>query len=715
MLSEQLKALHETLLQEHTHEVQHLRNANLLLREELLRAHQSGHSGHLPRSASAVPGGLSPGKGSAASMRKSMSLESLDEKVPDGAVDRWAHLFIKLTQREYDSSAVSTVSEDGDGSQNLVMRTSWAIPWEKAMRIHHGRKIRVSRSEQLTSAMHMKDRVKDDSFLQRFVFGPYSLFPLLWSVIGCGLILWDLVTIPLEMFDNIPDFIAFLQAMGKVTFAFWLLDMLLNVLVGVEVNGKVELRPAILACRYFRTWFILDLLVVSLDAVLISLEALLGDQGAEAGLKSARFLRTLRMLRLVRLARVAKLQQEFTLLANRFLSSNAFLVAKILGGLLMILAITHLVACCWFGVAAWTHQASSWLIRAELEEANFFESYAASIHWSMTQFTPATTNIAPANGIERLFAVCVILLAIGVFSSFITSLSATVSSLRNSRAERFQQQSALLQFFTERNLSTDLYCKVTEALRRRNVKKRIKEGEVQLLGALPERMKMQLHEEMFLPRLKCLGIWPEWSLEEDDYFFKSLCHYALAEHACAPGQDAFMPGTDCNEVYIIESGSKGYLSRQSVSQSMCGEDEVICMASLWAAWYHRGRLTASHGTCFYVGINCEEFGRLAGSHGGPLWQYLQVFGMLLVGTVEVLEDHGEDLSDLSLPMEKLYHLGNRAQHLVRKAARFFRGSRGYRSESKASSTSISRLDSRLEFADSRPSLTRDESNNSLSV
>jgi len=34
-------------------------------------------------------------------------------------------------------------------------------------------------------------------------------------------------------------------------------------------------------------------------------------------------------------------------------------------------------------------------------QANFFESYAASIHWSMTQFTPATTNIAPANGIER--------------------------------------------------------------------------------------------------------------------------------------------------------------------------------------------------------------------------------------------------------------------------------------------------------------------------
>ena len=94
-------------------------------------------------------------------------------------------------------------------------------------------------------------------------------------------------------------------------------------------------------------------------------------------------------------------------------------------------------------------------------------------------------------------------------------------------------------------------------------------------------------------------------------------------------------------------------------RSLCGENAVICMASLWANWYHRGRnlavtwqtkrretkgfgsgLTASTGTCFYVGIQCEEFGRLASSHGGPLWQYLQVFGMLLVGTVELLEDHG---------------------------------------------------------------------------
>ena len=48
----------------------------------LRSAAPGGHSGHLLRSASAVPGGLSPGKGSvASSMRKSRSLESLDESL----------------------------------------------------------------------------------------------------------------------------------------------------------------------------------------------------------------------------------------------------------------------------------------------------------------------------------------------------------------------------------------------------------------------------------------------------------------------------------------------------------------------------------------------------------------------------------------------------------------------------------------------------------
>ena len=50
----------------------------------------------------------------------------------------------------------------------------------------------------------------------------------------------------------------------------------------------------------------------------------------------------------------------------------------------------------------------------------------------------------------------------GVFSSFISSITATVSSLRASQAKQFQQRAALLRFFCERNLSADLYGKAPD-------------------------------------------------------------------------------------------------------------------------------------------------------------------------------------------------------------------------------------------------------------
>ena len=31
-----------------------------------------------------------------------------------------------------------------------------------------------------------------------------------------------------------------------------------------------------------------------------------------------------------------------------------------------------------------------------------WEAYVASLHWSLTQFTPSTNNVAPANSWERL-------------------------------------------------------------------------------------------------------------------------------------------------------------------------------------------------------------------------------------------------------------------------------------------------------------------------
>ena len=96
----------------------------------------------------------------------------------------------------------------------------------------------------------------------------------------------------------------------------------------------------------------------------------------------------------------------------------------------------------------------------------------------------------------RFFAVLVILLAMGTFSSFISSITTTVSTLRSAREEQFKKHSFLVRFFNERNLSIELYGKVNDILRKQGAYDiRLKEDEVQLLSGVPERLKVHLHEE----------------------------------------------------------------------------------------------------------------------------------------------------------------------------------------------------------------------------
>jgi len=47
-----------------------------------------------------------------------------------------------------------------------------------------------------------------------------------------------------------------------------------------------------------------------------------------------------------------------------------------------------------------------------------------------------------------------------------------------------------------------------------------------------------------------------WSHFEDQSFFRDVCHTCITEHVATPAQDAFMPGTDCQQVYVIQSGAK---------------------------------------------------------------------------------------------------------------------------------------------------------------
>lgn len=123
-----------------------------------------------------------------------------------------------------------------------------------------------------------------------------------------------------------------------------------------------------------------------------------------------------------------------------------------------------------------------------------------------------------------------------------------------------------------------------------------------------------------------------------------------------------MPTTQCDEVYVLQFGSMAYLTGRR-EDLLASRGEVFCLPAIWTEWYHHGRLTAQKGACYYLGINCSEFGKIVISVGGPLYRHLQIFGILLIGQVEDRVEQGLLVTDC-------LREGGELQDLVARAQRF---------------------------------------------
>ena len=112
-----------------------------------------------------------------------------------------------------------------DGQDILSLRPQW-----KGVLQHHDLKREKTKTFNMSPhhKLHrMKDAETDEGCLQAFVRPPSSKIQILWSLIGSLLIVWDLITIPLELFD-VDSLINFLVNVGRFSFAFWVLDVRLG-------------------------------------------------------------------------------------------------------------------------------------------------------------------------------------------------------------------------------------------------------------------------------------------------------------------------------------------------------------------------------------------------------------------------------------------------------------------------------------------------------
>merc|ERR1712217_674589 len=92
-------------------------------------------------------------------------------------------------------------------------------------------------------------------------------------------------------------------------------------------------------------------------------------------------------------------------------------------------------------------------------------AYGSSLHWSLTQFTPASVDIFPRNVYERFFNVVIIIMALVVFSSFVSSITNAMNHIKNINKGKTEEETMIRRYFNENSISHDLASQVWHFVR----------------------------------------------------------------------------------------------------------------------------------------------------------------------------------------------------------------------------------------------------------
>lgn len=432
--------------------------------------------------------------------------------------------------------------------------------------------------------------------LSGMVSKPSSAKRLAWDIIGVLLIGYDLFWIPMQAFD--PEKVTFTEFMSWFTTSFWTIDIPCSFLVGFHREGILEMRLNRIARHYTKTWLPFDIIVMSVDWALslvdiVSENALKNSSVGGVGyMRLGKAIRFLRLLRLLRLLKAAGVVSE---LIERIQSESHLIIIGIVKLLVFIMMINHLIACAWFGIgsAGWdtTH---NWTTVNLLSERSLGYKYLTSLHWSLTQFTPASMEVVPENALERAFTVLIILSAMIVFSSFVSAITNAMTQLRNLNSERNEQFSSLRRYLGENKCSTALMGRIWTCVQTAmgRTKRRMHEADVKVLQLLPWSLKAELLEEVYNPILNAHPFFNQFSAAFQVQMRK-IFQNAVEEISLPIGQELFSSGEVAANMYFVLAGVLVYTKdNKSSCEPPCfvSAGQWVSEAALWIKWKHNGQL-----------------------------------------------------------------------------------------------------------------------------
>jgi len=443
---------------------------------------------------------------------------------------------------------------------------------------------------------------------------PSSITNLLWQACSLGLIIKDVVAVPLEVFDISSS--QSLLVLAWLSCGFWTLDIFHSFFTGyIRAQGIVETRFFQVAQRYAQSWLPLDAICTMCDWVmLISCVSTNGTGFVNDVLKPASLLRVLRLMRLLKAPEIE------AGLAEHFRSEMTSVAVGIAKAVALLLGIAHIIACAWYSIGGHAHE--SWVVHHNLAHLTAFERYAWSLHWSLAQFVGESLFEVRSIS-EHGFAICVLMSAFVFSALFVSSITTAMTRIQVLAGNEAAQNRELHYYLADNNISTSLSVRVTRnaqhAVAER--KKQAPESSIALLQIVSEPLRAELHFEIRAPVLTAHPFF-ECYQEVNAVGVREVCHLAVSPLPVSFGDIIFseLETPVCPRMFFMTGdGSLQYL-RELTSQegsqnpSECDAGKVkkggwAGEPVLWTNWMHRGSLRAES-DCILLAVDAVRFQRI---------------------------------------------------------------------------------------------------------
>jgi len=441
-------------------------------------------------------------------------------------------------------------------------------------------------------------QIEDNKF--HYTIHPHHPLRTFWDFASLGIVLYDIIMIPLLFFElELP---LFWDLMAWMVRLFWTFDIPLTFFSGfVRNDGHIERSRPVIARQYMRTWFGIDFTIIVLDWVEVIIKVALS--GASGVVRISKITRVFRIIRMIRLLRLAKIGQVVNVLLEHVCSDRLRIIIGVVKYMLLMLISGHIMACVWYTVGG-----GGWVDEEKCLDHSIEYCYIVSFRWSLAQFGGGMDEVVPFTLNEHVFAVFAYLASFWGGAVLVSTLTSMMTQFFIDGSQESIQLSILRRYLEQNHITKNLTLRLARnakyALAQR--RKMVHEEFIEAMPLISDPLRCELHFEIYGPSLVSHPFFDVF-MAACPYVIKRVVHHAMSTVRVAAGDIVFNSGEipTSPRMYIISSGTLNYRRKSSAAQQLA-PGSWVSEAALWVSWTHRGVLAATEDSCLYA-LDALEF------------------------------------------------------------------------------------------------------------